>query len=236
MQKQRFQSRFWTKIELHQRGEAWGDSESRQILEHAIESGRRMALVASFAGLALLLACVGIYGVVAWAVAQRGREIGVRMALGATRGQISLFFLNRALLLLERQIDRLREMGSISAPSKDRDEPPTLPAFVNRFGVPEDSRLAICLFAADWPICNLSAARVSSSSSANTIAATWSRMSIVENMIKPPFSMINYAGISRLTGRKYLVFDFAPIHCCPHLLVRLPTLPSSGSSFRNAAR
>jgi ABC-type antimicrobial peptide transport system permease subunit len=56
-----------------------------------------MALLVSFAGIALVLACVGIYGVVAYSVVLRRQEIGVRMALGATRGQISMLFLQRTL-------------------------------------------------------------------------------------------------------------------------------------------
>jgi putative ABC transport system permease protein len=70
-----------------------------QLLGDAVAQPRLNAVVvASFAGVALLLACIGIYGVVSYLAAQRTQEIGVRMALGATRGDITRFFVRRAMV------------------------------------------------------------------------------------------------------------------------------------------
>src|SRR5437867_10467750 len=69
-----------------------------EIIDQTLALERTFAtLSTSFGLLALLLACVGLYGTMAFTVARRTHEIGVRMALGAARGRILRMVLRQTL-------------------------------------------------------------------------------------------------------------------------------------------
>jgi putative ABC transport system permease protein len=72
----------------------------QEQIDESIFSDRLMAVLSAVFGvLAALLATVGIYGVMAWTVTQRSREIGIRMALGARPGDVLKMIVRQGMTL-----------------------------------------------------------------------------------------------------------------------------------------
>jgi predicted permease len=75
-------------------------SSMNDVLDRSLATRRFSAnLVGGFAALAMLLASIGIYGLLAYMVGQRSHEIGIRMALGSGRGGILKLFLQKGIVL-----------------------------------------------------------------------------------------------------------------------------------------
>ncbi len=84
-----------------------------EITDQSLVGNRVQALLLGvFAGMALLLAAVGIYGVIAYAVTQRTHELGIRAALGASAGSLQwLVFRSGMKLAAHRPRDRIRRVA-----------------------------------------------------------------------------------------------------------------------------
>jgi putative ABC transport system permease protein len=70
------------------------------LSKHLAQPRFNMMLLGVFAGVAMILAAIGIYGVIAYSVAQRTREIGIRIALGAQRGEMLGMILRQSLTVV----------------------------------------------------------------------------------------------------------------------------------------
>jgi putative ABC transport system permease protein len=78
-----------------------GLREMDAVFQESIGQPRLLAhLLSAFAGLALLLAVVGVYGVLSFMVAERKREIGIRLAIGATRGSVVWLVMKQGLVIV----------------------------------------------------------------------------------------------------------------------------------------
>ena len=93
------------------------------VLNQQFEQPRlSMALMSMFGALALILAILGVYGVMSYTVLQRTQEIGIRMALGARRSDVLLLVARRAVLLVGAGL----AIGGAAGLALNRSMPPFL--------------------------------------------------------------------------------------------------------------
>jgi putative ABC transport system permease protein len=70
----------------------------QEVVSESVRSRRFQTILAGvFSGVALLLACLGIYGVISYSVAQRTNGMGLRIALGAQPSQVSMLVLQQGI-------------------------------------------------------------------------------------------------------------------------------------------
>ena len=111
----------------------------------------RTTLLASFAGVSILLAAVGMYGVTAYTVAQRHFEFGLRIALGAARSQLLLLVLRNALLTALKGV-AIGIALSIALAQVLRSFLGTLPTFdAPAYGLATVAVLLLCVAPTLWP-------------------------------------------------------------------------------------
>jgi predicted permease len=133
-------------------GLPFGDVRTMGDLTSEASARRRFqtSLLTVFAAIALLLALVGLYGLMAYSVSRRTRELGIRMALGAQRTDVMLMVLNRAALLLG--------LGLVSGLACSWIATRAIKAFL--FGVGEHDPATILLVCILLAMCGLAAALI----------------------------------------------------------------------------
>jgi ABC-type antimicrobial peptide transport system permease subunit len=129
---------------------ATSDIQTMGDLQSAASAQRRFqtSLLTIFAGIALFLALVGLYGLMAYSVSRRTREVGIRMALGAQRSDVLLLVLKKAAVLLA--------LGLVSGLAASWFATRAIGAFL--FGVGQHDPLTIASVCALLAVCGLIAA------------------------------------------------------------------------------